>query len=85
MHLAVEDARKIQNQVQRISHAVTMNQDESFSCRRPCDTPSGAEQFATDLQRVLVAVRRKIQIMSTGTEQFGANLLYAVVRFKVIR
>ncbi len=85
MHLTLEDARKIQNQVQRFSHAVTMNSDESFTCRRPCDTPSGSEQFASDLQRVLVAARRKIQIMSKVTEQFGPNLVYAVVRFKVIR
>ncbi len=85
MHLAVEDLQKIQHHIQRVSHSVTFNADESFTCRRPCDAVAGAEQFASDLQRVLVAARRKIQIMSKVTEQLGPNLLYAVVRFKVIR
>ena len=84
-HLSFEDARKVQNQVQRISHAVTFNKDESLTCRRPCDSPAGADQFASDIQRILAAVRRKIQIVQKGTENFGPNLLYAVVRFKVIR
>lgn len=85
MRLAGDDARKIQNHVQRVSLSVTFNADESFTCPRPCDAVAGAEQFASDLQRVLVAARRKIQIMSKVTEQFGPNLLYAVVRFKIIR
>ncbi len=85
MHLSLEEAKKVQNQVQRISHAVTLNQDESFTCRRPCDTASGADQFGSDLQRILTAARRKIQVVEKKTENFGPNTLYAVVRFKVIR
>ncbi len=86
MHLDFEEVLKIQNQVQRVSHSVTFNQDGSFTCRRQYDPFSTPEQFAIDIRRIMTAARRgKIEILEKTTEYAGRNVSYFVVRFKPLR
>ncbi len=85
-HLDFEEVQKIQNQVQRVSHSVTFNQDGSFTCRRRYEAVSTPEQFAIDIKGIMTAARRgKIQILEKTIERLGRDTLYVVVRFKPLR
>ena len=69
-----------------MSHSVIFNPDGSFTCRRRYEPMSSPQQFARDIQRIVIAVRRgKIQIMEQSIEGLGDNVSYFVVRFKPLR
>jgi hypothetical protein len=86
VHLDFQEVRKIQDQVQRISHSVTFNPDGSFTCRRRYQPLASPEIFAIELQRLMQAAQNgKIRILEKRVESFGPGVQYFLVRFKPLR